>query len=74
MQATEPIAEYRITFADLIEIADAACDLDGYTGLLVDHPADIALVKRRVERLHNLIQRVLGEDEWLIYGKDERAP
>lgn len=68
---SRPPVTYPVSLADLIDIADAACDLDGMKCFYVDHPATIDQIKARVDRLHNIIERAAGFDQALIYGAPE---
>ena len=70
MPATEREVNYTITItlADLIAIADAACELRIMQDYYVDQPDEQALIRRRVEQLHNILERAAGEHAERIYA------
>lgn len=68
---SRPPVTYPVSLADLIDIADAACDLDGMKCFYVDQPAVVDQIKARVDRLHSIVERAAGFDQALIYGAPE---
>lgn len=62
---------YTVGQADLITIADAACELDGMRQFYVDQPSEQERIARMVSSLHNLVERAAEHDTKLIYGPAE---
>ena len=75
MPATEREVNYTITLtlADLFAIADAACELDIMQVYYVDQPDEQAIIRRRVEQLHNILERAAGEHAERIYAMADGA-
>lgn len=62
-----------ICFTDLVMVADAACELDAYK----DHlhgSSERDRIKRLVDALHRMVERVAGADANLIYAPDDATP
>lgn len=68
---TRPPVTYPVSLSDLVEIAEAASDLDDMKCFYVDQPAVIAQIKKRVDCLHAIVERAAGFDQALIYGVPE---
>lgn len=68
---TRPPITYPVNLSDLINIADAAAELDGMRMFYVDQPAEQVRISAMVEQLHNLVERAAVHDAVLIYGPAE---
>ena len=53
---------YSVTLADLIDMADAAAELDGLQFAFVDQPDEQARLRMRARKLHDMVERAAGED------------
>ena len=62
---------YTITLADLCQIADAACELDGMRQFYVDRPDEQERIARMVNQLHDMAERAAREDAGRIYAQDD---
>jgi hypothetical protein len=71
---SRPPATYPVNLADLIDIADAAAELDGMKQFYVDRPDEIKRIAAMVGRLHSMVERAAAHDAALIYGPEEGAP
>lgn len=71
MQATEPRVIYHVTLADLLLMADAACEIDATKAFYVDQPCEQMRLAGMVERLHDTIERAAQQDAAKIYGESE---
>ena len=65
-----PPVTYPVSLADLIAIADAACELDGMRMFYVDRPDEQERLARVVWQLHGIAERAAAHDAALIYGVD----
>lgn len=65
---SRPPVTYPVNLADLVNIADAAAELDGMRMFYVDQPAEQVRISAMVDQLHNLVQRAAVHDSVLIYG------
>lgn len=65
---TRPPMTYRVTLADLVEIADCACELDVMRQFYVDRPDEQERIAGHVERLHEIVERAAAQDAALIYA------
>lgn len=70
---TRPPVTYPVTLADLIDIADAARDLDESRQFYVDRPGERRQIAARSERLHGIVERAAAHDAHLIYGPAEES-
>ena len=68
MPATD---QFAVTLADLIAIADAACELDATQAFHVDQPDQQAIIRRRVEQLHDIVERAAGQHAARIYAESD---
>jgi len=68
---TRPPVTYPVSLADLVDIADAACELDGMQQHYVDFPDRQKVITDRVARLHDIVQRAAALDEHMIYGEND---
>lgn len=68
---TRPAVTYPVSLSDLCDIADAACDLSVMKGFYVDQPAMLEQIAARAERLHDIVERAAGLDEYLVYAKKD---
>ena len=62
---------YPVNMADLINIADAAADLDGLKQFYVDQPDKIKDLAHRVEQLHTIVDRAAGAHSVVVYAPDD---
>lgn len=62
---------YTVTLADLITIADAACELDVTKQFYIDRPDEQKRLAGMVTRLHDIAERAAGEQAAEIYGADD---
>ena len=62
---------YAVSLADLISIADAACELDGMRMHYADRPDQQQHLAARVDTLHSLVERAAGADSSRIYADDD---
>lgn len=65
---SRPPVTYPVNLGDLINIADAAAELDGMRMFYVDRPDEQARIAGMVGQLHNLVERAAAHDAALIYG------
>jgi len=63
-----PAIAYRITMADLVNIADAAAELDEAKRFYVDQPDEQKRLAQRVEQLHDMVERAAGAGAEGIYS------
>lgn len=70
---SRPPVAYPISLADLINIADAAAELDGMRMFYVDQPAEQVRISAMVDQLHSLVERAAVHDAVLIYGPAEEG-
>lgn len=70
---TRPPVTYPVSLADLIDIADAARDLDESRQFYVDRPGEQQQLAARAERLHEIVGRAAAHDAHLIYGPAEES-
>ncbi|MCK9386109.1 MAG: hypothetical protein M0Q15_15980 [Nevskia sp.] len=69
-----PPVTYPVSLADLVNIADAAAELDAMKIFYVDRPDLQKLIAGRVDQLHDIVQRAAAHDAELIYApSDEPA-
>lgn len=66
-----PPVAYPVSLADLINIADAAAELDAMKTFYVDQPDQQNMIAGRVDQLHNIVQRAAAHDADLIYAPSE---
>lgn len=68
-----PVEQLRQTvdLADLILIADAACELDAAKQFYIDRPDEQQRLAAMVERLHNIVERAAGTQAAAIYAPDD---
>lgn len=66
-----PPVTYPVTLADLVDIADAARDLDETRPFYVDRPDEQQHIAARAQRLHDIVERAAAHDAHLIYGNAE---
>ncbi len=71
---SRPAVKYFITLSDLVNIADAAADLDGLKQFYVDQPDKMAELAARSVQLHDIVERAGGEQAVVIYGAADNAP
>lgn len=70
-----PPVTYPVNLADLVNVADAACELDGMRMFYVDQPGEQERIARMAKLLHDLVERAAAHDADLIYGPaEEGAP
>lgn len=67
-----PPVTYPVDLADLVNIAEAARDLDETRQFYVDRPDEQKRIAQRVERLHAIVERAAAHDAHLIYGTAEK--
>lgn len=65
---SRPAVKYFIALSDLVNIADAAADLDGLKQFYVDQPGKMAELAARAVQLHDIVERVGGAHSSAIYG------
>ena len=70
MNARPPM-RYSVDLADLIVMADCACELDGMRMFYVDRPDEQARIAAMVSKLHSIVESAAGQHADLIYGADE---
>ncbi len=70
---SRPPITYPVSLADLINVADAAAELDAMKIFYVDQPDMQKLIARRVDQLHDIVQRAAALDAALIYAPDDEA-
>ena len=66
-----PPVTYPLSLADLINIADAAAELDGMRMFYVDRPSEQDRISRLVKQLHDMVERAAARDAALIYAPDD---
>lgn len=66
-----PPVTYPVDLADLVNIAEAARDLDETRQFYVDRPDEQQRIAQRVARLHAIVERAAAHDAYLIYGPAE---
>ncbi|MCK9386061.1 MAG: hypothetical protein M0Q15_15740 [Nevskia sp.] len=66
-----PPVTYPASLADLVNIADAAAELDGMRMFYVDRPSEQDRISRVVKQLHDMVERAAALDAALIYGPGE---
>lgn len=59
---------YPVALADLIYIADAACELDIAKQFYVDRPDEQQHLTAIVNRLHDIVERAAGAEAAAIYA------
>jgi hypothetical protein len=64
-----PPVTYPVSLADLINVADAAAELDGMRMFYVDQPAEQARIASVVAQLHDLVERAAAHDAAMITAK-----
>lgn len=64
---------YQVDLADLMNIADAAADLDGLKQFYIDQPGKMAELAGRAAQLHEIVERAAGADAERIYGPAEEC-
>lgn len=68
-----PPVTYPVDLAALVDIADAACELDVMRQFYVDRPDEQQRLSARVARLHEIVERAAAHDAALIYGPPEET-
>lgn len=68
---SRPPTTYPVSLADLINIADAAAELDAMKTFYIDRPDLQKLIAGRVDQLHNIVQRAASHDANLIYAPSD---
>lgn len=63
-------SSYPVTLADLVEIADAACELDVTKQFYIDRPDEQQRLTAIVNRLHDIVERAAGAQA-AIYAPDD---
>jgi hypothetical protein len=66
-----PPVTYPVSLADLVNVADAAAELDGMRMFYVDQPSEQARIAHMVAQLHDMVERAAAHDAAMIYGNDE---
>lgn len=66
---------YSVTLSDLIDIADAAADMDAMKSHLVDQPDQLRHIAARARKLHDIVERAAIGAAARIYPErtDEHA-
>jgi hypothetical protein len=70
---SRPPVTYPVDLSDLVNIADAAAELDGMRMFYVDNPGEQTRIAGMVGQLHDLVERAAAHDAALIYGPAEEG-
>lgn len=69
--ARQDYANYRVDLADLIQIAEAAAEIDETRQFYVDRPGEQRRLAAMVARLHDIAERAAGAHQDAIYAPDD---